>query len=368
MLNKTEQIYKHYMKRCLSIALKGAGHTSPNPMVGAVILDKNLNFVSEGYHQQYGQAHAEVNAINAAKAKNANIKGGTIIINLEPCSHFGKTPPCADLIIKSGLKTVVVGCLDKNEKVLGKGIKKCQDAGLNVIVGILQKECQKLNEIFFFNQTKKLPFITLKTACTLDGKIATQTGSSKWITSEKSRQDVQKLRNLYDAILTSSETVIKDNPSLTCRMKNGKNPIRIIIDSKLNTPADSKAYLDDGTKIYIATTIEPNNKYPSNVEILKISPNKDFVDLKELTQKLFEKGIYSILVEAGAKLNGAFIKQKLVNKLIKYTAPKILADNSGKSFAEGFDIKDINKCEKLELIQLKKLGQDVRADYYFNFY
>lgn len=357
------QIYKKYMKRCLTLAKKAAGKTSPNPMVGAVILDKNLNFVSEGYHQKCGEAHAEVNAINAAKEKNIDIKGGIIIVNLEPCSHYGKTPPCADLIIKSGLKKVVVGCTDPNKKVAGNGIKKCQKAGLEVITGILEEECKKLNEIFFKNQLENLPFITIKTATTIDGKIATKTGSSKWITGEKSRNFVQKLRNNYDAILTSSQTVIADDPSLTCRMKNGKNPIRIIVDSKLTTPTTAKVYNNDGTRVIIATTLKDNKKYPTNVEILTVKKSNDKVDLKDLTQKLYDLGINSVLVEAGGKLNGALLKEKLADKLIHFTAPKLLADTTAKSFAEGFDIENINNCLTLTPIRTKYYGTDLMREY-----
>lgn len=352
------------MKRCLSLAKKAAGKTSPNPMVGAVVLDKNLNFVSEGYHKKFGEAHAEVNAINAAKAKNADIKGGTIIVNLEPCSHFGKTPPCADLIIKSGIKTVIAGCLDPNKKVSGNGIKKCKDAGLKVVVGVLEDECKKLNEIFFKNQTQNLPYVTVKTAATLDGKIATQTGSSKWITGENARKQVQKLRNEYDAILTSSSTVIADNPSLTCRLKNGKNPLRVIVDSHLKTSPESKVYNDDGTRVILASILPDTKKYPPNVEVIKIKEKNGHVDLSELVKTLYTKGIYSILVEAGGVLNGAFFKENLVDKLIIFSAPKFIGDTQAKSFVEGFDINDINESKKLKLSTLKKVGEDIMCEFY----
>ncbi len=364
MQNNELKLYKKYMRKCLSLAKKGAGKTAPNPMVGAVILDKNLKFVSEGYHKKYGEAHAEVNAINAAKAKNSDIKDGTIIISLEPCSHFGKTPPCADLIIKSGLKTVVAGCLDPNKKVSGQGIKKCTEAGIKTVVGIMEEDCKKLNEVFFKNQTQNLPFIAIKTAATLDGKVATKTGSSKWITGEKSRQYVQKLRNNYDAILTSSSTIIADNPSLNCRMRNGKNPIRIVIDSKLKTNPKSKVYNNDGTKVIIATTIKDNKKYPPNVEIITFKKSNDHVNLTKLVETLYQIGINSILIEAGGKLNGAFFKENLVDKLILFSAPKIIGDNNAKSFIEGFDIKEINETKKLKLISVKRIGEDIVSEFY----
>jgi len=364
MSDKNSKIYQKYMKRCIMLAKKAAGKTSPNPMVGAVILDKNMNFVSEGYHKKCGEAHAEVNAINAAKTKNANIKGGTIIVSLEPCSHFGKTPPCADLIIKSGLKTVVAGCLDPNKKVAGNGIKKCKDAGLNVICGVLEDECKKLNEIFFKNQTKNLPFIAIKSAITLDGKIATKTGSSKWITGSKSRANVQKLRNNYDAILTSSSTIIADNPSLTCRIKNGKNPVRIIVDSNLKTDPKSKVFNNDATAVILASTKKDNKKYPANVEILTIKEKNGHVDLNELAKTLYDKGICSILVEAGGILNGAFFKENLVDKLILFSAPKFIGDTLAKPFIQGFDIEDINSAKTLKLSSVKQIGEDIISEFY----
>ena len=363
MCNK--KLYEKYMRKALKLALKGKGKTSPNPIVGAVLLDKDLNFVSEGYHKKYGEAHAEVNAINSAIEQNKNIKGGTIIVTLEPCSHYGKTPPCADLIIKSGIKTVVIGCKDTNKLVSGKGIEKLKASGLDVITGILEDECKQANERFFKNHKTNQPFIIIKTATTLDGKIATKNGSSKWITGEKARKDVQKLRNSVDAILTSSKTVITDNPSLTCRFSGGKNPVRIIVDSNLKTSPDSKVFANDGTKIYLATIkkAQTASNYPKNVEILTIKEKDGHVDLKALVSELYKKGICSILVEAGGMLNGAFVKEHLADKLIKYTAPKILGDNEGKSFIDGFKIDDINDSLNLTPIKITRLGNDIKTEY-----
>ena len=186
------KFYEKLMKKCISLAHKGEGFVSPNPMVGAVVLDKNNDIIGYGWHKKYGEPHAEVNAINMAKNNGYSLKNGTIIVNLEPCSHYGKTPPCADLIIKEKIKKVVIGCIDSNPKVAGNGIKKLKDAGIEVVLGILEKDCKKLNEIFFKNQMKNLPFIAIKTATTMDGKIATKTGSSKWITSEKARKEISQ--------------------------------------------------------------------------------------------------------------------------------------------------------------------------------
>lgn len=363
MTEKLFQTYKKYMKKAIILAKKGAGNVSPNPLVGAILLDKDLNFVSSGYHKKFGEAHAEVNAIAAAKEKGLDFNDGTIIITLEPCSHYGKTPPCADLIINSGIKTIVAGCFDPNEKVAGNGIKKCKEAGLTVVTGILEKECKKLNEIFFKNQTKKSTFVAIKSAITLDGKIATENGSSKWITGKNARSDVQKLRNHYDAILTSSKTVIADNPSLTCRCAGGRNPVRIIVDSHQKTSADSRVYQNDGTRVILATILNNSGSYPKNVEVWKISSKNNHVDLKALCKKLYDENIFSVLVEAGGELNGSFFKERLADKLYLYTAPKILGDNRGRSFASGFEIENINSALQLNLSAVKKLGDDILMEF-----
>ena len=315
------KLYTKYIKKCISLARKGEGNVSPNPLVGAVVLDKYGNIAGYGYHQKYGQPHAEVNAIKMAEKNGINIKGGTIFVSLEPCSHFGKTPPCADLIIEKGLKKVVTGCIDPNPKVAGNGIKKLKDAGIEVVCGVLEQQCRNLNEIFIKNQIEKRPFIAIKTAVTADGKIAAKTGDSKWITSEKARACVQKLRNKYDAILTGSGTVIADNPSLTCRMKNGTDNVKI-----LKCPPD---------------------------------PSTGKIDLNILIQKLFDFGIMSVIIEAGGTLNGAFLKTGRVDKIYQFIAPKILGDNSAKSFVEGFDIPKIDDCLKFEVKKVKKFKPDI---------
>ena len=354
------------MKKCIALAKKSEGKTAPNPLVGAIVLDKNGEIAGTGRHEKYGQAHAEVNAINAAGER---AKGGTIIVNLEPCSHYGKTPPCADLIIKTGIKKVVVGMVDPNPLVAGKGIKKCQDEGIEVITGVLEKECKELNEIFIKNQTAKTPFIAIKTATTLDGKIAAANGSSKWITGEKSRACVQKLRNKYDAILTGSNTVITDNPSLTARTKGGINPKRIIIDSQLKTPADAKVYIDDGTPVYIAVentkAAAARKKYPSNVTIIPCPLKDGKTDLHSLIKALWNEKITSIMVEAGGMLNGAFVKEGLAHKLYKFTAPKILGDNNAKSWICCINTVDINDSLRLKNTSVKTFGEDTLLTGYF---
>ncbi|MBQ8886317.1 MAG: bifunctional diaminohydroxyphosphoribosylaminopyrimidine deaminase/5-amino-6-(5-phosphoribosylamino)uracil reductase RibD [Candidatus Gastranaerophilales bacterium] len=353
-------MYKELMRKCIELAKKSEGHTSPNPLVGAIIFDDDFNIISQGRHEKYGENHAERNAI---LSYNGDLKGKNIIVNLEPCSHYGKTPPCADLIIEKGIKRVVLGNVDPNPKVAGGGIKKLKDAGIEVITGVLKDECYELNEVFMINQIHKRSFVAIKTATTLDGKIATKTGSSKWITDEVSRLEVQKLRNKYDAILTSSETVIKDNPSMTCRMDNGRNPIRIVLDTNLKTYNDSKIYDDDGTRVIVIVSeyIEECKlkEYKQNIEFIKCPLKNGHIDIKKALEKLYENGIMSVLIEAGGTLNNAFIQENLVDKLYQFVAPKILADNTGINFVQGCDRSDINDCNNLTITSTKLLKNDI---------
>lgn len=353
-------MYKKLMRKCINLAKKSEGHVSPNPLVGAIIFDDNFNILSKGRHEKYGENHAERNAILSYKG---DLEGKSIIVNLEPCSHYGKTPPCADLIIEKGIKRVIIGMVDPNPKVAGNGIKKLREAGIEVTTGVLEKECLELNEIFITNHIKKRAFVAIKTATTLDGKIATKTGSSKWITDETSRREVQRLRNKYDAILTSSATVIKDNPSMTCRMKNGRNPVRIVLDTNLSTPKDSKIYNNDGTRVIVIVGENVADykikEHAGNVEFIKCPLKNSHINIKKALELIYNKGIMSILVEAGGTLNNAFIQEHAVDKLIQFIAPKILADNTGINFVGGCDRSDIKDCNNLTIISTKKLKNDI---------
>ena len=360
-----------YMRKCIALAQKGEGKTSPNPMVGAILVDEKEKIVASGYHKGVGKDHAEVDCIkNYEKkyGKNADYSDLTLYVNLEPCNHYGKTPPCADLILKKRIKKVVMGVLDPNPKHTG-GAEKLKKAGVEVILGIEETASVKLNEVFFKNVKDNKPFISIKTATTLDGKISTKTGASKWITSEKSRKYVQKLRNRYDGILTSSNTVIADNPSLTSRGKGYKNPVRIILDSHLKTSPKSKVYNNDGVRVLLIHTgkdlkNEPKI-YPKNVKIIKVSSNEEGrIDLNKVIKKIYEEGINSILVEAGGILFGEFIKCGLADKIYHFIAPKILGDNTAKSFVSGFDISDIKECRNFKITTLKNLNPDILLELY----
>lgn len=351
--------YKKLMRRCIKLAKKGEGRVSPNPLVGAVIFDDDFNIISEGYHEKYGENHAERNAILKT---NVDLRGKSIIVNLEPCSHYGKTPPCADLIIEKGIKRVVAGMLDPNPIVSGNGIKKLKEAGIDVIIGILEDECKELNKFFLKDFIEKKPYVTIKTATTLDGKIATKTGSSKWITDETSRLEVQKLRNKYDAILTSSKTVIKDNPSLTCRLKNGRNPVRIILDTNLTTPVDSKVYIDNAKIIVVTGEKTPDKKikeYPNHIKFIKCKLKNGYIDLKMAVELIYKEGIKSILIESGSMLNKSFLEEELADNLIQFIAPKILGDRSSINFVEGFERFKISECNNLNITSTKRLKNDI---------
>lgn len=355
--------YKKIMKKCIKLAKKGEGTTSPNPLVGCVVLDKNGKEISNGYHAGWGLAHAEADALG--KIKEGQAKGGTLIVNLEPCSHYGKTPPCTDLIIKHGIKRLAIAMQDPNPLVSGKGIRKCQDAGIEVTENILNEEAKELNESFIKNMTHKTCFIAIKIATTLDGKIASRTGDSKWITSEKARNEVQNIRNRYDAILTTSSTILKDNPSMTCRKKDGKNPVRIILDRKLKTDFSLKIYENNCKKIYVVVdkNLNLNKPIPKHIEIIKCPVYNSNLDLNYIFNEIHKKGITSVLIEAGGKLNGELISLGFVDKIYQFIAPKILGDNKGINAFDGRNIDKISETINYKLISIQKFSPDFMAIY-----
>lgn len=340
-----------YIKMCFSLAKKGKNNVLPNPMVGSLIV-KEGRIISKGYHKKYGEFHAERNAILNAKE---DLEGATIYVNLEPCSHFGKTPPCADLIIEKKIKRVVFSSFDKNPKV--DGVKKLKEAGIEVLGGVLEKEGDELNKVFFKNITKKIPYIALKTATTLDSKIATENYNSKWITGDSSRLEVMKLRSFYQAIITGSNTVLYDNPKLTSRIKGGINPIRIIMDRKGKIPFDYNVFENDGTRIILIDNTKRN--CPSHVE--KIG----FSNINELLKTLFNMGIYSILIESGRGLNSAFLKEKCVDEIYHFIAPKILG--GGINFIDGFNPKKIDDGLIAYNLKIKKFEPDIMLNYKLKF-
>ena len=353
---------EQYMKRVLMLAEKGKGKTNPNPMVGAVIV-KNGKIIGEGFHEKYGQAHAEVNAIkNAIEC----VEGSTIYVNLEPCSHYGKTPPCTDLIIEKGIKRVVIGSLDPNPMVEGRGVEKLENSGIQVTVGLLEAECKKFNEVFMHYISTKHPFVVLKTAMSLDGKIATVSGDSKWITGEVARLDVQDLRNRLSGIMIGINTVITDNPQLTCRIEGGRNPIRIILDSRLRIPYDSKVLQNQGNnQTIIATTELASLKYAQQLErigakIIICKSKNNQVNLQDLMTQLGALNIDGILLEGGSTLNDSALAQGIVHKVVTYVAPKIIGGSSSKTPVGGKGIDTLNHAYLLNIESIERVGYDMK--------
>lgn len=360
---------EEYMKLALELAKKGKGRVHPNPMVGAVIV-KDGKIIGQGYHKKCGEGHAEVNAFKDAEEKNENVEGAEMYVTLEPCSHFGKTPPCADKIIEKKISKVFIGTLDPNPLVAGRGVKKLKDAGIYVEYGILESECYKLNEVFMKYIVKKEPFVIMKTGMSLDGKVATYSGESKWITGEKSREDVHKLRNELTGIMVGINTVLKDNPELTCRIDGGRNPIRIIVDSTLKIPMDCKIVnTAKEVETIIATTDKSNLDKRKSLEDKKIKvivvPSKNGkVDLKELMIALGKLKIDSILLEGGGTLNFSALEEGIVDKVKIYIAAKIIGGKDSKTPIEGRGIDSLKDAFKITNLSVSTIEEDILIEGY----
>lgn len=320
---------KHFMTRALELAAEAQGRTSPNPLVGCVIVRDN-KVVGEGFHQKAGTPHAEVHALAAA---GDQAHGATAYVTLEPCSHFGRTPPCADALIRAKLKRVVVAMEDPNPLVAGRGLDRLREAGIQVDLGLMFKEALRLNEIFIKSITTGLPFVTYKSAMTLDGKIAAETGDSQWVSNEESRKYVHQLRNHHDVILVGSQTLRQDNPALTCRLPDGRDPIRLIVDGKLDITEDAQVLTSSKfSPCIIATTltasrekVERLNNF-SNVEVWQYDTERH-VPLEQLMRDLVRRGWISVLLEGGGGLAGALLQEHLVDKVEFFIAPKLVGGN-----------------------------------------
>ncbi len=354
-----------YIQLALEIAKKGIGKVSPNPLVGAVII-KNDRIIGAGFHEKFGENHAEINAINSARE---SIEGSTLYINLEPCSHFGKTPPCVDKLIECKIKRVVIGTLDMNPLTSGKGVKKLKSAGIDVKVGVLEKECVKLNKAFFKYITKKVPYVSIKAAQTLDGKIADLNGASRWISCSQSRKYVHGLRARYDAVLVGSGTVKKDNPSLTVRLVEGRNPKRIILDTGLNLKTTYRIFSKNTDKNLIVVTSKNSINKTRKVQKLRqlgaqlvfAKENESgLLDLKNVLEQLAKIQIASVLVEGGTELITSLIAQKLYDDILIFISPKVLGE--GKSVTGNLGIRSIHNAFQLNIENYQKIGDDLLVE------
>ncbi len=355
------------MRRALRLARKGEGRVSPNPLVGAVIV-RNGRIIAEGYHRRYGESHAEINAIESATEE---IAGATFYITLEPCSHYGKTPPCVDALIACRPARVVVGTIDPNPLVSGKGIAALRNHGIETTTGVLEEACRRQNEVFFKYIRTGIPFVTLKFAQTLDGRIATATGHSRWISSPASLRFAHRLRNVHDAILVGAETVRKDDPELTCRLVRGRNPLRVIVDSHLRTSPDARIFTaGPHARTIVATThraAEERRRLFADKGIETVSLGMDptgQVDLRELLSALGKREVSSLLVEGGSAVITSFLKEHLADRLIVILAPRIVGE--GLNSVGEMGIRRMDDALHLFFRRITRSGSDLILDVGFN--
>ncbi|MBN2237601.1 MAG: bifunctional diaminohydroxyphosphoribosylaminopyrimidine deaminase/5-amino-6-(5-phosphoribosylamino)uracil reductase RibD, partial [Bacteroidales bacterium] len=351
----------------IRLAKRGIGFVSPNPLVGATIV-KNGKIIGAGWHEKFGEAHAEINAIKNA---TESVEGSTIYVNLEPCSHQGKTPACSLALIQHQFQRVVIATSDPNPLVAGKGMKMLEAAGIEVEIGVLEKEAFRLNERFFKFIQSKTPFVALKIASSLDGKIATSKGESQWITNETSRNYGHQLRQKYAAILVGINTVLSDNPTLNVRLKNKqtKNPLRIVIDSKLRIPLDARILDRSIAPTWIATTSESSKEKRTQLEhkgvkVLVCPPHKNGIDLKFLVHELGKENIDSLLVEGGGSVNFGFTEAQLVDKVYAFIAPKLIGGSNAKTGMEGLGFEKLSDVLDLKEMQCKKMKNDLLIEAY----
>lgn len=350
----------YYMNFALRLAEVVEGQTSPNPLVGAVIV-KDHEIVGFGAHLKAGTPHAEINALRMAGDKAI---GSTIYVTLEPCSHYGKTPPCANALVKAGVKRVVIASNDPNPLVAGKGIEILENADIEVKTGVLKDKADKLNEAFFRYIQEKVPYVTMKQAMTLDGYIAAKKGIGEVITSKEVQRDVHEDREKNDAILVGIGTILADNPSLTNRFgKTKRQPIRIILDTELKMPKDAKVVEENNTPTWIFTGSNVSKEKiqcfnQEHVEIIQLS--EPIISINEVLQILGKRQIMKLYVEGGSSINASFLKSGFVNQLITYIAPKIIGGNNAVSMIGDLNISQVKDAQLLEFINVEMIGKDIK--------
>lgn len=348
-----------YMRLALQLAEKGCGWTAPNPMVGAVIV-KDGQIIGQGWHEKYGQPHAERNALAAC---TVDPRGATMYVTLEPCCHYGKQPPCVDVILAAGIRRVVIGSADPNPLVAGKGVAILRAHGIEVTEKVLQDECDRLNRVFFHYITTKHPFVVMKYAMTMDGKIAAYTGASRWVTGEAARSHVQQQRHRYSGIMVGVGTVLADDPSLTCHMEGGKNPVRIICDTHLRTPQQSQVVMTAKAIPTILATCctDPSRHAPyiqTGCRVLCLNEKHGHVDLSQLMNRLGQEQIDSILLEGGGTLHWAALESGIVQQVQAYIAPKLFGGKTAKTPVEGMGVPTPDTAFRLKNSRMIRLGED----------
>lgn len=353
------------MRLALRQARKAAGRTSPNPMVGAV-LTRDRRIITTGYHQFPGGDHGEIDALKKA---GAQAHGATLYLNLEPCSHYGRTPPCADALIRAGIAELVAGMKDPNPLVGGRGFSKLRRSGIEVRVGLLEEECQALNEGWVKYILRGVPFVTLKLAATLDGKIASRTGDAHWISGDASRRHVHRLRNQLDAVVIGAGTAMADDPQLTCRIRRGRNPLRVVLDSRLRIPLTAQLLRQrDPAKTIIVTGANLHSSKAKVIQELgaqlwKIPLRNGQIPWSPLLRKLARGGVVNLLIEGGAAVAASALKDKIVDKVLFFYAPKILGGD-GKVMVDSLNIRRVKQSIPIERLAVKKSGEDVLMEGY----
>jgi diaminohydroxyphosphoribosylaminopyrimidine deaminase/5-amino-6-(5-phosphoribosylamino)uracil reductase len=354
--------HERFMHRALKLAARGAGKTSPNPAVGSVIV-KNGRVIAEGYHKKAGGPHAEVAALSTLKN---GAKDATLYVTLEPCCHFGRTPPCTDAIINSGIKKVVIGTVDPNPKVSGRGISLLKAAGVLVVSGVLERECRKLNEAYNRYMTGKVPFVTLKLAQTLDARTAASGGESKWITGEASRALVHRMRSRVDAVMVGSSTVLKDDPMLNVRHVGGKNPLKVVLDSTLKTPLTARVFKGGGLLIFTTRAAVPSKirkAAEAGAEVVVVPASKDGIALKRVMLELKKREVVSVLAEAGGTLAASLLRGGLVDKLSVFISPTVIG-SEGFAAVGPLGVKLLKDALRLTDVTVKRAGVDILVEGY----
>jgi len=355
----------YYMNLARKLALKARGNTSPNPLVGAVVV-KQGRIIGAGFHEKAGALHAEIVALDEA---GAGAKGARLYVTLEPCTHFGRTPPCVDRIITSGIKEVFIGMIDPNSLNNGKGVAHLLQHHIKVEVGFLEEKLRKANEYFIKYITKKMPFVTVKVAQSLDGKIATHTGDSKWVTSDKSRSFAHRIRKDYDAIMVGVNTVLRDNPTLDAWFTQ-KHPVKIVVDSQLSTPADANIFSGKSRVIIVTLPSRPGQETENRIAlarkatIVEVKENSGQINLKDMFKKLARMEITSVLVEGGGTLIGSLFDEGLIDKMLFFISPKIIGGKQAISSVMGRGITRVDKAMKLKTVRLKRIGEDFLIEGY----
>ena len=364
LIDEKQILHKRYMHRAITLARKGMGKTAPNPAVGCVVV-RDGAIVGEGWHRKAGTPHAEVHALRQA---GGAARGADVYVTLEPCSHYGKTPPCAEALMEARVQRIFAAMVDPNPKVSGRGVEMLRSAGIEVTIGILERESRLLNEPFIKHVTTGLPFVILKSAMTLDGKTATESGDSKWITNEKSRRYVHKLRALLDAVMVGVGTVTADDPQLTSRIAGGRDPLRIIVDSALTIPIHSRVlHLSSPARTVIATLAGSGPKAEQlrdcGVEILQCQEREGRVDLHDLLARLGSMGVQSVLLEGGSRLAGEALRLGLIDKFLLFYAPKIVGGEAPGLFA-GRSAGRMAEAVRLMDLKVRRFDEDIMIEGY----